>query len=83
MPVLPLVGSISTVSGLIFPVFERVVNHRHANAVLDAGERVEEFEFEQHVGDRAVFFRRAVQAHERGVANGFSDVIVIFVCSYN
>ncbi len=76
MPVLPLVGSMSTVSGLILPGFQRVVNHRHADAVLDAGERVEEFEFEQHVGDGAVFFRRAVQPHERCVADGFSDVVV-------
>ena len=56
--------------------FQRVLNHRHADAVLDAGERIEEFQFEQHIGDCAVFFRRAVQPHERCVADGFGDVIV-------
>ncbi len=76
MPVLPLVGSIKTVSWLIFAGLQRVVNHRHADAVLDAGQRIEKFEFEQHVGDGAVLFGRAVQPHERGVADGFSDVVV-------
>ena len=80
MPVLPLVGSIDHGVRVDRSGFQAGVNHGHANAVLDAGQRIEEFEFEQHLGDRAVFLGRAVQPHERSVADGFSDVVVD-VCS--
>jgi hypothetical protein len=59
-----------------FSRLQGIVNHGDADAVLHTGEWIEEFEFEQHVGDRAVFFRRAIQPHERCVADGFSDVVI-------
>ena len=46
------------------------------DAVLDAGERIEKFELEQHVSDRAVFLGGAIEADERRVADGFGDVVV-------
>ena len=54
---------------------ERVVNHGHADAVLDAGERVEELQLEQDVRDRAVGPRGALEPDERGVADGLGDVV--------
>ena len=62
MPVLPEVGSISVfLPGAILPGgFERL-DHRHADAVLDAGDRVEEFELGQEVGDDALFLGELVE----------------------
>ncbi len=50
MPVLPLVGSMMTVSFFRMPRLFGVFDHRHADAVLDAAERIEEFAFQQDRG---------------------------------
>jgi len=72
MPVLPLVGSMMTVSGFDLPGLAGRVNQGDADAVPSRWTGgLKEFEFEQHVGDRAVFLRRAIQPHERGVAKWF------------
>jgi hypothetical protein len=76
MPVLPLVGSIRTVSLLMRSALQGVVDHREADAVLDARERVEELELEEDLRLRAVGGRRPVEAHERRVADRFGDVVV-------
>ena len=77
MPVLPLVGS--TKSGLAGRddalLFQRL-DHRDADAVLHAGERIEEFQLEQDVGLGARFLGHARQAHQRRVADGFGDGVV-------
>ena len=51
MPVLPLVGSMMIVSGLDFPVPLRRVDHRPADAVFDAPQRVEALQFCRNRGD--------------------------------
>jgi hypothetical protein len=56
--------------------FQRVVDHRETDAILDAGERVEEFQLEHDVREGAVRRRGAVEAHERSVADGCGDVWV-------
>jgi len=76
--VLPLVGSIRTESWLIRPDFQGVVDHRQADAVLDAGERMKNSSFRTDVGEGAVGGRGAVEAHERSVADGFGDIFVDF-----
>jgi len=60
------------------PRLQGVSDHREADAVFDAGERVEELEFEDDVREGAVRGRRAVEAHERSVADGIGDVVVDF-----
>ena len=50
MPVLPLVGSMMTVSFFEHAALLGVFDHRHADAVLDAAERIEEFALEQDGG---------------------------------
>jgi hypothetical protein len=76
MPVLPLVGSIRTVSLLMRPLFRASSIIAIADAVLDAREGVEELELEQDLGLRAVGGCGAVEAHERRVADRFGDVVV-------
>jgi hypothetical protein len=53
-----------------------LIDHREADAVLDAREGVEEFQLEQDLRLGAVGGRGAVQAHEGGVADGLGDVVV-------
>ena len=49
------------------------VDHRDADAVLDAADRVEEFELEQQVGLHAGRLRHARHAHQRRIADGLGD----------
>ena len=51
-----------------------VLNHCHADAILDAAERVKEFAFDRHGCTRA--FADAVELDQRRAADGFDDVIV-------
>jgi hypothetical protein len=55
--------------------FQRV-DHGDADAVLDAGDRVEEFELGQDRGVDAALGRQAVQAHQRGIADRVGDRVV-------
>ena len=72
MPVLPLVGSMMCVSRIDHARLLGRLDHRPADAVLDAGVGIEELEFQQHRGPA----RRddAVQPHQRRVVRGFNDV---------
>ena len=54
MPVLPLVGSMITVSGPILPAASAASIMAHADAVLDAAGRVEELQLEQDLGQAPV-----------------------------
>ena len=54
MPVLPLVGSMITVSLVDLAVALGGVDHRPADAVLDAPQRVEIFQFRHHRGHAAL-----------------------------
>ena len=77
MPVLPEVGSISVfLPGVILPCGFQRLDHRHADAVLDAGDRVEEFELGQEVGDDALFLGELVEPDERRVADRLGDRVV-------
>ncbi len=72
MPVLPLVGSTMTESLLISAGLFGGVDHRKADAVLDAGARVKELEL---CHDRAVGAgREAIETDKGGVADQFSDI---------
>jgi len=51
-----------------------ILNHRHADAVLDAAERVEKFALEQNRGRHAG--GDLIQFDQRGVPDGFDDVVV-------
>ena len=77
MPVLPEVGSTSVVlPGFVLPLrFERL-DHRDADAVLDAGDRVEEFELGQKIGADALFLGQFVEPDERRIADRLGDRIV-------
>jgi len=55
---------------------EGLDDHGVADAVLHAGERIEELELEEHLGDRAVGGGGAVEADEGRIADGFGDVVV-------
>ncbi len=74
MPVLPLVGSTMTVSLLILPVAFGGLDHRHADAVLDAAQRIEKLALERD--GRVQAGGDVVEPHERRVADGLDDVIV-------
>ena len=50
-----------------------ILDHRHANAILHAGERVEEFALEQHGGVDAL--GDLVEPHQRRASNGLHNVI--------
>ena len=77
MPVLPEVGSISVVlPGVILPCRLQRLDHRDADAVLDAGDRVEEFELGEKIGDNALFLGELVEPHQRRVADRLGDGIV-------
>ena len=52
------------------------VDHADADAVLDAGDRVEELELGQEIGLHAALAADAVEAHDGGVADGVGDGIV-------
>ena len=74
MPVLPEVGSISVVlPGVILPWASSALDHRHADAVLDRGDRVEELQLGQQVGLDAVLLGQLVEADDRRVADGVGD----------
>ncbi len=49
------------------------LDHADADAVLDARNRVEELELDQDLGINSALLRQPVQAHERGVADGFRN----------
>jgi len=49
------------------------VDHRYADAVLDAGDRVEELELGQQVGAHAAFACDAVDPDQRRLADGLGD----------
>ena len=77
MPVLPEVGSISMVRAGrdLARGFQRL-DHRDADAVLDAGDRIEEFELGQEIGVDALLLGDLVQPHERRIADRLGDRIV-------
>jgi len=60
------------------PPAEGVVDHCETDPVLDAREWVEKFQFEQHLGLRVVQGSGAIQPDERGIADGFGDIVVDF-----
>ena len=74
MPVLPLVGSMITVSLRDLPVGLGRVDHRHADAVLDRPERIEVLQLGDHVGLTAL--GHPPQADQRRVADRLRDVVV-------
>src|SRR6202007_2234600 len=51
-----------------------ILDHRHANAVLDAAEGIEEFALEKNRGIEASGY--FVEFDERGASNRLDDVIV-------
>jgi len=51
------------------------IDHRHANAVLHAAERIEEFAFEENRGFEAL--GDTVQLNQRRVAHGLDDIVKI------
>ena len=55
------------------------VDDRDADAVLHAGERVEELEFEGDLGDGAVLFGGAIEADEWRVADGLGMSLYILL----
>ena len=60
MPVLPEVGSTRTPRpGEILPCGLERVDHRDADAVLDARDRIEELELGQEMGDDALLLARS------------------------
>ena len=77
MPVLPEVGSISVVlPGAIRPDASSASIIDDADAVLDRGDRVEEFELGQEIGDDALLLGEFVEPHQRRVADRLGDRIV-------
>ena len=56
------------------PVFD----HRVADAVLDGRKRIEKLKLQEDFCLRSVRGSRAIEAHEGGVADRFSDVVVDF-----
>src|SRR5690606_19817692 len=58
------------------PALQARLDHRVADAILDARKRIEELELEQDVRLRSMLLRGPVEAHERRIANGFGDVVV-------
>ena len=72
MPVLPLVGSMIWVSGVEDALLLGRLDHRPADAVLDAGVRIEEFEFHQHGGVSRR--NKSPQLDQRRVERGVDDV---------
>ena len=52
------------------------LDHADPDAVLDAADRVEEFELEQQVGARAFLGARRGHADQRRVADGLGDAVV-------
>lgn len=52
--------------------FQRL-DHGYADAVLDAGDRVEEFKLGDKIGDDALFLGEFIEPHQRSVADRFSD----------
>ncbi len=77
MPVLPEVGSTMTErSGEILPSASASRDHGDANPVLDAADRVEEFELCQKVGLDALLLGDLVETHERRIADSLDDRII-------
>ena len=60
----------------MMPCFSSASIIADADAVLDRGKRIEEFQLEQDVGLDAGFLGHAVHAHQRRVADGFGDGII-------
>ena len=52
------------------------IDHADADAVLDAGNRIEEFELRQKIGADIVFFGDAVEPHDRRIADRVGDGII-------
>ena len=52
------------------------IDHRNADAVLDAADRIEEFELGENVRLDAVLFRQPVEPHQRRRADRFGDRII-------
>ena len=74
MPVLPLVGSMITVSLVILPGLFAGVDHRHADAILHRPERVEVLQLGDHLGVTPA--RDASQPDQRRIADRLRDVII-------
>src|SRR6185437_3225417 len=52
------------------------IDHRNADAVLDARDRIEEFELGEKMGDDALFLADPVDPDERGVADCLGDRLI-------
>ena len=76
MPVLPEVGSTIVPPGSSLPFVLERRDHRDADPVLDAGQRVEELELEEEVGLDPGFGDEPLDAHQRRVADGLDDAVV-------
>ena len=72
MPVLPLVGSMIWVSGVRMPCLLGRLDHRPADAVLDAGKRIEELQLQQDGGMSGR--NEPPQLDQRRVERGVDDV---------
>ena len=73
MPVLPLVGSRMMVSGPSLPAASAASIMLERDAVFDAAAGILKFELSKHLGPGAL--GDPAQAHERGVADQFGDVV--------
>ena len=59
--------------GLDLPRLLQRPDHRNANAILDAGNRVEEFKLRKQIGLNAIYPRQLVEPHDRGVSDCLGD----------
>lgn len=73
MPVLPLVGSTITVSGLIEPAFFGGINHGNADRSFNAVRRVEVLQFSDQLGTGTR--RQTVKANQRCIADKGSNIV--------
>ncbi len=69
MPVLPEVGSTMRAARLQQALGLQVLDHRHADAVLDRGQRIEELELGDHLALGLQRRGQVRQAHQRRVAD--------------
>ena len=52
------------------------LDHRQANAILNAGKRIEKFELGEEIGFDAFFRRNSAKPDDRRIANGLRDRII-------
>jgi hypothetical protein len=74
MPVLPEVASMSVSPGLDLAAALGLLEHEHADAVLDRAARVEELALGEDLGGQAA--RDVLEAHDRRAADDGEDAVV-------